>query len=134
MTIMGNLFPNDFEHPDHKSIPSPVVEVLKPTVTAVAVTAGLAALCPVPPHHDVSIHEHEHVPHHELVDTRPVISISAFGSSSSSIGDDLSWMNNSGDVANQIALRRTRFDVYAMNPSMISAAVLNFASTSTDRR
>src|SRR4051812_45660398 len=67
----------------------------------------LGALCPVPPPRDASSHEHEHVPHDDTLDTRPVLSLSAFGSLSSS-GDVLSWSGNSLDVAAGVATRRRR--------------------------
>ena len=131
---MGELFPGDLEYPDHKPIPSPIAEAVTPTVTAAVITVGLAALCPVLPPRGVSIHEHEHVPHHEFIDTRPVVSINAFGSSSSS-GDDLSWMNNRRDIANDIVRRhwtpqQAAHMMIAASSSTMSAALLNFVSTS----
>ena len=102
---MGNLFPDDPEYPDHRPIPSPAVEAVKPTVTSLALTASLGALCPVPPRREIAIHEHEHVPHHDLVEIRPAVAFGVGGSPSSS-GDPMTWQNGSVNDAAMIAIRR----------------------------
>ena len=99
-------------------------------MTAVAMTASLAALCPVPQEH-VSLHEH--VPHHAVDQIRTVIALS--GPSSSPSGD-VSWMNNSQDVANDIIRRhwdaqRRAFYTMAQTSSSMSPALMEFASRCT---
>lgn len=58
---MGNLFPDDPEYPDYRSMPKIAVKFLGMTVTVVpavvlVVTVGVAPLCPVP-------HKLRHQPH-----------------------------------------------------------------------
>ena len=133
---MGNLFPNDPEYPDYRPMPSLKADMTKAgCVTSFALAVGLAPLCPVQ-HLRVSIHEHEHVPHHEFVDTQPVISMSAFVSSSSS-GDPTTWQNSSmfdaADVAirGHRALRDAQTRIAGMS-STSSAAVLTTGSIGLD--
>jgi hypothetical protein len=100
---MSTLFPDDPEHPDHKPVPSAASEA-KPVIgTTLVLAVGLAPLCPAR-HDDISTPDE--VPHYEPIDVpQPAISMSAFGGSSSSSDGDLSWGNNTMDVAAAIARR-----------------------------
>ena len=131
---MSILFPKDLpEHPDYRPTPSLPAEVAKTVgVPVFAVAVGVYPLCPVR-HEHVSIHEHEHVPHDDVDQIHTAIEAGAFGGSSSSSGDDLSWRNNSQDVANEIIRRhwdaqRRAFYTMAQTSSSMSPALMEFAS------
>lgn len=101
---MGIIFPNDpanpSEHPDHKSIPSPVGEAIRPIGFAMA--AGVASalpLCPEAHHHQL------HLPHVEFQQGTelPAGTFMASGANSSTSGVPFGWNEgNSMDVAAQI--------------------------------
>ena len=85
----------------------------------------MGSLCPV-------IDKHEDLPDREFVYTPPTNTLSALGSTSSG-GDDLSWLNNSNDVANDIVRRhwedqRRAFYTMTRNSTPTSSTVLEFAS------
>jgi hypothetical protein len=121
---MSTLFPDDPEHPDHKPVPSAASEA-KPVIgTTLVLAVGLAPLCPAR-HDDISTPDE--APHYEPIDVpQPAISMSAFGGSSSGDGD-LSWGNNSMDVAAAIARRnaaRVAARAAVIAAGMTSPAVL----------
>lgn len=134
---MGNLFPGDPEYPDYLPMPSLKADITKAgCVTSFALAVGLAPLCPVQ-HHAVSIHEHDHLPHHDFAEMRPALSLSVAGSSSSSSGDPMTWQNSSMFDADDVAIRRHRALRDAQTriagmSSTSSAAVLNAGSTGLD--
>jgi hypothetical protein len=103
---MGTLFPDSDEHPDYRRLASPVPTVYRGVATVTVAAVATFPICPAFPE-DRHRDEAPHQQHHPVEPTLTPWAYVASGGSSNSGGADvpLSWMGNTLDSANAVAIR-----------------------------